>query len=292
MFYHNEGTFQSVGELDLYYQSWQPEGKLRAILVIVHGLGAHSGRYENIIQQLLPKQYAIYALDQRGNGRSPGQRGHINSWAEFREDLKAFIELIKSQHPDCPIFVMGHSLGAVVVLDYILRYPTEASTLQGAIALAPAIGKVGVSKIRLLIGRLLSRVWPQFTLNTGIDLSAGSRDEKVLAAYAQDPLKHTLGTARLATEYFATVDWIYTHAADWQLPLLILHGGADRVALPEGGEIFYQLVPCKDKLRVVYPEAYHELQSDLNYQEVLTDLENWLEQHLADEASKFSSAEL
>ncbi len=286
MFYHSEGTFKGAGKLDLYYQRWLPEGKLRAILVIVHGLGAHSGRYGNVIEQLLPQQYAVYALDQRGNGRSPGQRGHINSWAEFREDLKAFIELIKTQHPGCPIFVMGHSLGGVVVLDYILRHPTEASTLQGAIALAPAIGKVGVSKVRLLIGKLLSRIWPQFTLNTGIDLSAGSRDEKILVAYAQDPLRHTLGTARLATEYFATVAWIYSHAADWQLPLLILHGGADRVALPEGGEIFYQLVPYKDKLRVVYPEAYHELQSDLNYQEVLADLENWLEQHLPDEVSK------
>ncbi|BAY26089.1 alpha/beta hydrolase fold protein [Calothrix sp. NIES-2100] len=279
MIYHSEDTFKGVGKLALYYQSWLPEGELRAILVIVHGLGAHSGRFGNIIEKLIPKQYAVYAFDMRGNGRSPGQRGHINSWAEFREDLRIFIELIQTKHPGCPIFVMGHSLGAVVVLDYILRHPKEASTLKGAIALAPVLGKVGVSKVRLLIGKLLSRIWPQFTLSTGIDLSTASRDEKVLAAYAQDPQRHTLGTARLATEYFTTVDWIYTHAADWQLPLLILHGGADRVALPEGGERFYQLVTYKDKLRVVYPEAYHELHSDLNYQEVLTDLENWLEKH-------------
>ncbi|QLE50538.1 alpha/beta hydrolase [Nostoc sp. C057] len=281
-----EGTFQGVGGLDLYYQSWHPEGKVRAILAIVHGLGAHSDRYSNVIQHLIPKQYAIYALDLRGHGRSPGQRGYINAWSEFREDLGAFLQLIQTQNPSCPIFLLGHSLGGVIVLDYILRYPQQASVLQGVIALAPTLGKVGISPIRVLLGKLLSRVWPRFTLNTGIDISAGSRDPQVLAAIAQDTLRHTLGTARLATEFFATVDWINAHAGDWQLPLLILHGGADRVALPAGSDIFYQRLKYTDKLRIEYPEAYHEIQRDLNYREVMADLEDWLERHLAPQTAQ------
>ncbi|MCC5664136.1 alpha/beta hydrolase [Nostoc sp. CHAB 5784] len=280
-----EGRFRGVGGLDLYYQSWHLEGKLRAILAIVHGLGGHSDRYNNIVQHLISKQYAVYALDLRGHGRSSGQRGYINAWSEFCEDLGAFLQLIQTQNPGCPIFLLGHSLGGVIVLDYILRYPQQASVLQGAIALAPSLGKVGVSPIRVLLGKMLSRVWPRFTLNTGIDLSAGSRDHQVLAASAQDTLRHTQATARLATEFFATVDWINAHAADWQLPLLILHGGADRVALPAGSDIFYQRVNCKDKLRIEYPGAYHEIQCDLNYHEVLADLEDWLEQHLVSETT-------
>ncbi|MEH2171707.1 alpha/beta hydrolase [Nostoc sp.] len=291
---HKEGRFQGVGGLELYYQSWHPEGKFRAILAIVHGLGGHSDRYSNIIEHLIPKQYAVYALDLRGHGRSPGQQGYINAWSEFREDLGAFLQLIQTQNPECPVFLLGHSLGAVIVLDYILRYPQQASLLQGAIALAPTLGKVGVSPIRVLLGKMLSRVWPRFTLNTGIDISAGSRDPQVLAAIAQDTLRHTLGTARLATEFFATVDWINAHAGDWQLPLLILHGGADRVALPVGSDIFYQLVNYTDKLRIEYPEAYHEIQRDLNYREVMADLEDWLEQHLPSEVVQLArgSAEL
>ncbi|MBD2343725.1 alpha/beta hydrolase [Anabaena subtropica] len=280
MIYHNEGVFKSVDGLELYYQNWYPEGKAKAILAIVHGLGGHSNKYGNIVNHLTAKQYAVYALDLRGHGRSPGQRGHINAWAEFREDLGAFLELIQHQQPQCPIFLLGHSLGAVVVCDYILRHPKEASTLQGAIALAPAIGEVGVSKFRIFLGNLLSQVWPRFSLTTGLDLNAASRDEKVIAAYTQDTLRHSLGSARLATEYFTTVAWIHAHAPEWQTPLLILHGSADRVALPEGGEIFYQRVPCEDKLRIEYPGAYHDLQADLNYQQVLADLENWLENHL------------
>jgi alpha-beta hydrolase superfamily lysophospholipase len=289
-----EGRFQGVGGLDLYYQSWHPDGKARAILAIVHGLGGHSDLYSNVIQHLIPKQYAIYALDLRGHGRSPGQQGYINAWSEFREDLGAFLQLIQTQNPGCPIFILGHSLGGVIVLDYILRHPQQASVLQGAIALAPTLGKVGISPIRVLLGKMLSRVWPRFTLNTGIDISAGSRDPQVLAAIAQDTLRHTLGTARLATEFFATVDWINAKAGDWQLPLLILHGDADRVALPAGSDNFYQRVNCKDKLRIEYPGAYHEIQRDLNYPEVMADLENWLERHLPPQTAylRRGSAEL
>jgi alpha-beta hydrolase superfamily lysophospholipase len=279
----SEGTFQGVGKLELYYQSWQPQSNVRAILVMVHGLGGHSSKYGNIVQHFIPKQYAIYAFDMRGHGRSPGQRGYINSWAEFREDLRIFLQLVQTQQPKCPVFLLGHSLGSIVVLDYVLRYPQEAAALQGVITLAPSLGKVGVPKVKLLIGQLMSRIWPRFSLSTGLDLAAGARDEKVLAAYAQDALRHTLGTARLATEFLDTVAWVNNHAAEWKLPLLILHGGADRVTLPESSKVFYEQVTCKDKKRIEYPEAYHELQDDLNYQEVLADLENWMEQHLLSE---------
>jgi alpha-beta hydrolase superfamily lysophospholipase len=284
----SEGTFQGVGKLDLYYQCWQPQGHPRAILVMVHGLGGHSSKYINIVQHLIPKQYAIYAFDMRGHGRSPGQRGYINSWAEFREDLRTFLQLVQTQQPQCPMFLLGHSLGSIVVLDYVLRYPEETAALQGVITLAPSLGKVGVPKVKLLIGQLMSRIWPRFSLNTGLDLAAGARDEKVLAAYAQDILRHTLGTARLATEFLDTVAWVNNHAAEWKLPLLILHGGADRVTLPESSKVFYEQLTCADKKRIEYPEAYHELQDDLNYQEVLADLENWMEKQLLSETKVIS----
>ncbi|MBE9207025.1 alpha/beta hydrolase [Nostoc sp. LEGE 06077] len=282
---HSESTFQGNGGINLYYQTWKPTtGNVKAVLAIVHGLGGHSSKYGNIVQHFTPQQYAVYSFDLRGHGRSPGQRGYIDSWAEFREDLRIFLELVQTQNPGYPIFLLGHSLGSIIVLDYVLRYPQAAAVLKGVIILAPSLGKVGVSKMKLVLGQLLSRVWPRFTLNTGFDLAAGTRDEKVLATYIQDTLRHTLGTARLATEFFDTVAWINHHTAEWRSPLLILHGGADRVALPEGGKIFYeQLTSCIDKTRIEYPEAYHELQDDINYQEVLADLESWLEKRITPE---------
>lgn len=280
MTYHQEGTLTGAGGVNLYYQRWHPPGNVRGILALVHGLGAHGSAFGNIIDYFIPKNYAVYSFDLRGHGRSQGQRGYINHWGEFREDLGTFLQFIQTQEPGCPCFLLGHSMGALIVLDYALRSPQEASALQGIIALAPALGQVGVPPFKLAIGRLLSRVWPRFTLSTGIDLTIASRDPAVLAAYAQDQLRHNRGSARLATEYLATVSWIQEHAKDWQLPLLILHGGADQVTLPEGGCAFFQQVVIQDKERREYPEAYHEIHNDLNYQDILADMGNWLEQHL------------
>jgi alpha-beta hydrolase superfamily lysophospholipase len=138
---HIEGTFKGSGGLSLYYQSWYPHGQVQAIVAIVHGLGAHSGLFNNAVQYLISQGYGVYALDLRGHGRSPGQRGHINAWAEFREDLSAFSQWIQEQEPNCPCFLWGNSLGGAIVLDYALRFPKG---LQGVIVTAPALGKVGV----------------------------------------------------------------------------------------------------------------------------------------------------
>ena len=274
---HRQGAFMGAGELTLYYQSWHPLTEARATLVLIHGLGGHSGLFSNVVQYLVPRGFVIYGFDMRGHGRSPGQRGHIETWSEFREDVHAFLQLIDEQEPDLPCFIMGHSLGGVVALDYAIHYP---DTVEGLIASALPLGQVGVPPRRMASGHVFSRVRPRFTLNTGIDASTGSRDQAVVLAYADDPLRHTRGTARLATEFLTTTAHIRTHAADLKVPILLLHGGADRVALPEGSRSFFEQVAFPDKERREYPGAYHELHEDLNYQEILTDLADWLERHL------------
>ncbi|MFM6106529.1 MAG: alpha/beta fold hydrolase, partial [Sphaerospermopsis kisseleviana] len=181
--YHSVGTFKGVGGIDLYYQNWNPGGKIRGILALVHGLGGHSGLYKNIIENLLPQQYAVYGLDLRGHGQSPGQRGYINTWSEFRNDVRTFLKMMQQQQPQIPIFLFGHSMGGMIVLEYALRHPEEISALQGVIAVAPSIGEVGVSPVLVLLGKMLSRLWPRFSLNTGLDTTAGSRDPKIVATY-------------------------------------------------------------------------------------------------------------
>ena len=284
--YHSAGTFQGVDGLNLYYQNWNPGGKIRGILALVHGLGGHSGNYTNIVEHLLSKQYGVYGLDLRGHGRSPGQRGYINTWAEFRDDVGIFLKMIQQKQPGCPIFLFGHSMGGMIVLEYALRYPQDISALQGVIAVAPSIGEVGVSPGLVLLGKILSRLCPRFSLNNGLDITAGSRDPKLVATYAQDSLRHTRATARFSTEFFSTLTWIRRHADEWKAPLLILHGSSDRIVLPEGSKIFYQRVTCSDKLRIEYPGAYHDLHCDLNYREFLADMSNWMDQHLATEEKK------
>ena len=281
MIKRQEGTFRSVGGLDLYYQHWQAQNPTQAVLAIVHGLGSHSGHFDNIIQHLVPRGYRVYSFDLRGHGRSPGQRGYINSWAEFREDLRGFFHLIDARESGEPYFLLGHSLGAVIALDYALRFPDG---LKGIIATALPAGKVGIHPIKMVLGHILSRVWPRFTMKTGIDQVAGSRDPEVVATFAQDPLRHIQGTARLVTEFNDTITWLQAHASELSVPLLMLHGGADCIALPEGSQTFFQQVTCPDKERREYTGGYHDIHNDINYREVISDIDSWLKQHLGNDS--------
>ncbi|MBW4522053.1 MAG: lysophospholipase [Scytolyngbya sp. HA4215-MV1] len=275
-----EGTFPGADGLELYYRSWHPPVPPQAVLGIVHGLGSHSGWFDSIGEALLPRGYGVYGFDLRGHGRSPGQRGHIRHWAEFRADFDHFWQLMHRQHPHLPCFVLGHSLGAIIVLDDALRTPQR---LSGIIAMAPALTPVGVPPLRLAIGRLLSQVYPRFTLNSGISKSAGSHDPAIVAAYLNDPLRHTKGTARLATEFLQTVRWIQTHLQRLQTPILILHGSDDGVALPASSRWLFEQISFMDKEYREYPGGYHDLHNDLEAPLVAADIANWLDRHVRGE---------
>jgi alpha-beta hydrolase superfamily lysophospholipase len=274
---HYEGEFLGAGALPLYFQSWHPSQPGRAILVVIHGLGGHCGSFGHVVDRFVASGYIIYGFDLRGHGRSPGQRGYLNRWSEFREDLSCFLDLIRTQEPALPCFLFAHSLGALLALDYSLR---NSDQIQGVIALAPALKQVGVSPIRIILGRILSWLYPRFSLNTGIDLATASRDTAVLNAYANDPLRHGKGTARLATEFLAAKDWVWQHVLELQVPLLMMHGAADGVTSSIASHRFFQQISFADKQWCEYVDSYHHLYDDLNYQEVLTDVESWLESHL------------
>ncbi len=276
---HIEGKFPGFGGLNLYYQSWHPEGLVQAVVVLVHGLGAHSDLFGQFVEYLVGQSYEVYTFDLRGHGRSPGQRGHIDSWTEFREDLRAFLQYVQTQRAGCvcPCFLWGHSLGGTIVLDYALRSPEN---LQGLIVSAPALGRVAVPRCKLALGWLLSGIMPRFSLKLGVSPTLGSRDPTMLSAYLQDPLRHEYGSARLATEFFSTVNWIYQNTSNLRVPLLLLHGKADEVILPESSRQFFQKVLFSDKEHYEYPECYHDFYVDMDYQPVLTDLNQWLDRHL------------
>ncbi len=276
---HKEGTFSGFGELQLYYQSWHPdEGKSRVILPVVHGAGEHSGRYTNVVNWFVPLGYAVYAFDLRGHGRSAGPRGHINRWDEFREDVRLFLEFIHQQEADnSPVFLLGHSMGGLIVLEYALHNPQG---LNGVVASGPVLARVGLSPILLVLAKILSGVLPRLTLNTGLDATALSRDRAVVEAYVNDPLVHSLGTPRLGTELTRAFEWVQAHAAQMQVPCLIVHGSEDRLVPPEGSRIFYEHMTLADKELREYAGYYHEVFNDVGKEQVLADVEAWIERHL------------
>lgn len=275
---HREGRFLGAGHLELYWQSWSADGAARATLAIVHGIGEHSGRYMNVVHHLVPRGYAVYGFDHRGHGRSPGQRGHIDDWSEYREDVDAFLRMVRGREGDRPLFVFGHSLGALIVLEYVLRRPDG---LRGVIISGAPLEPVGVAKPHLVaLARLLSRVWPRFSLSTRLDTPAISRDPAVVHDYRTDPLVHRTATARWGTECLAAIAWVKAHPAALRVPVLLLHGGADRLNAPEGTARFFAQVTHPDKTMRIYPDAFHELHNDPSREQVLRDVEGWLEQRL------------
>ncbi|MEM1392713.1 MAG: lysophospholipase [Cyanobacteria bacterium P01_H01_bin.150] len=269
-------TFRGENGLELYYQSWYPQASAQIVIVIIPGHGGHIGVLTRMVEYFVERNYIVYSFDLRGNGQSPGQRGHINSWTEFRADLDAFLNLIKSKESNQYLFIIGQSMGGTIALDYILR---ESTQLNGLILLSPAL-EVGVSSWKLLIGKILSRILPNFALETGLGFSAASRDLEVVAACEKDSLRHSQGTARLAAELLKTIDWIKAHGTKLKVPVLILHGGADIVTLPQSSKDFFESLTLADKERREYPDSYHELHNDINYLEVLGDMEDWIQRHL------------
>ena len=273
-----EGIFRGADGIELYYQCRQPEREARAVLAIVHGLGEHSGRYANVVHALVPRGYAVYGFDHRGHGRSRGQRGHIDSWDQYRGDVGAFLRLIEEREPHRPVFLMGHSMGALVVLDYLIH---DSKGLRGAVISGAPIEPAGVAKPALVfVSRLLSRVCPRFPLRLALDTSALSRDAAVVRAYVKDPLVHGRFTARWGAEALAAVARVKARVDAVDVPVLFVHGEADRLNLAGGVRGYFEKIAYADKTMLVYPEMYHELHNDFGYDRYLSDLEQWLMRHL------------
>ncbi len=272
---HTEGVFEGEGGQELYRQSWRPAGEARAALAIVHGLGEHSGRYMNVVHHLVPRGWAVHGFDHRGFGRSPGPRGHIDDWAQFRGDVRAFVRRLAGEGP---LFLMGHSMGGLIALDYVLHH---AEGLRGLVVSGAGLEASGVAKPHLvMLARLLSRIWPRFSLDVGLDASGISRDPEVVRAYGDDPLTHSRGSVRFGTETLDVIEWIKARPAEIALPLLMVHGGADRLVSPEGTRAFFERVTFADKELHVYEDVFHEPHNDFGREQMLADLESWLERHL------------
>ena len=277
---HREGTFYGYGRLPLYYQSWKPEDPPRAVLLIVHGHGEHSGRYKNVVDRLVPQGFAIYALDHRGHGRSPGPRGYVNHMAEFRGDVGGLLRQAVTDHPHVPLFLLGHSLGGLISLDFLLHHPDAG--LRGAIISAPAVGQIGVSPLLLAASRVLSRLWPTLSLSTGLDANGISRDPQAVAAYRGDPLVHGKGTPRLATEVMAAAARCQANAPTLQLPLLLIHGSADPITSPQDSLRFFDNAGSADKTYLAYEGGYHESHNDTHHEQVVADMLAWMEKRIVD----------
>ena len=275
---HQEGFFKGVGEANIYFQSWLPEGEPRAVLLIVHGLAEHSGRYGNVVNHFVPLGYAVYGIDHFGHGKSVGRRVYVNRFNDYTNTLKVYFDMIREWQPDKPIFLVGHSMGGLIGAVYLLDHQSE---LAGAVLSGPAVKIPNhVTPAMLVLGKILSALIPRFGL-LALEADGVCRDPAVVQAYVSDPLVHRgKATARLAAEMLKAMQTISGQAARITLPILIVQGSADRLVNPAGARMLYNMVSSADKEIRIYDGFYHEVFNEPEHDKVLRDVEIWLEAHL------------
>lgn len=275
---HQESRFTAHDGLDIFYQAWTPEAAARALIVIAHGMGEHSGRYAHYVDALVPKGYALWAMDLRGCGQAAGRRGHVDRFGDFLADLQQLHRLARAWDAAAPLFVLGHSFGSLIALTYALRFPDDlAGVISSGTALRDALPYP--DWVRSLIRRA-GRAVPTLAAPSGLKPEYVSRDAAEVEAYRRDPLVHGVGTLRWASEAIAIREWLMQHAGEWKLPLLMVHGGDDRVCLPEGAKSFRaQITQAQVEYRE-YAGMYHEVHNEIGKETVFKDIEDWLEKTL------------
>jgi acylglycerol lipase len=275
---HTQGNFKGVRNANIYYQAWLPEGDVKAVLLLVHGLGEHSGRYMNHVDRFVPLGYAVYGLDHLGHGKSGGEREVIDRFTDFTETLKIYYEMVKGWQPGKPIFVIAHSMGALIACDYILDHPAD---FKGAILSAPPI-VVGddFSPFILTMARVLSVIAPKAGVSK-LDTAAISHDPEVVKAYENDPLVfHEKTPARLGGEMLKTIARINAEIGKITLPFITVQGSKDLLANPGGSQMLYDKAGSKDKTLKIYEGLYHEVHNESEREVMFKDVENWLAAHV------------
>lgn len=268
---------------EFYIQTWKSgKAKPKKVVVIQHGFGEHSGRYQNLIAALEKEKAAVYALDARGHGKTPGKRGHVSDFNLYAADLAVLIEKARSENKGIPMILFGHSMGALVATLAALKSEV-ARELSGLIlssgAFKPALDTM--QAIKKAIGTVLARFAPALTVPAGLDIKLISRDPNVVEAYANDPLVHGKISLKMGVDLFATGEALLEKASRLTLPVLVIHGDADGIAQVEGSRQFYQALSSKDKTLKIYPGFYHETINEpyADRQQVLKDIVKWINQH-------------
>jgi alpha-beta hydrolase superfamily lysophospholipase len=276
---HTESTFKGHDGLDLFRQSWLPDEAPRAVLVLVHGLAEHGSRYGNIVRHFVPRGYLVTVLDLRGHGRSPGTRGYVARFRHYVEDIVAFLEQARADHPERPVFLVGHSMGGTIAA----ACAVEAQDALAGLILSGAVLKPGssVSPLKLLIARMMSRLAPRLGVTT-LDSGGISRDPAVVQAYEDDPLvHHGRISARLGGEFLSAIQSLPEMMPGIRLPILIMHGTDDRLSDPEGSRLLSREISSADKTLILYEGFYHEIFNEHGRERIFADMESWLADHLS-----------
>ncbi len=272
-----EFNWKTTDGLTLQACNWQPEADLRGVVCLVHGLGEHLGRYRQVAAYFTNAGIGVLSFDLRGHGKSQGKQGYIPSYDILLDDVQRLLTEAGTRYPAKPIFLYGHSLGGNLVINYALR---RKPSLIGVISTSPFLHPgFNPPASKLALGKIMYSVWPGFTMPNGLELQALSKDPRVVDAYINDRLVHNHLSARLGLDMLKSGEWAMNHAAELSVPLLLMHGDADRLTSASASREFARGAGEKCTLKI-WDGGYHELHNEPEQREVLGYMLNWMEARL------------
>lgn len=272
-----EGRFKSRDGLDFFEMAWQPESNAIAHLVLVHGYAEHCQRYAAFAQFLNALGIAVHAYDHRGHGQSPGKRGFIASFDTLLSDLDTYFAHVQARFSGAPVFLMGHSMGGLVVTRYV---QTRTIPLRGLIASSPLLATGDVSPVLVALAGILGKLTPNLPV-LSLDTKAISRDPKEVAAYEADPLVyHGKILARTGAELNGAIKAAQARFGAITMPLFVMHGTADALAPIAGGRLLHAGAASLDKTLREFDGGYHELLNEAQRELVMTTIGDWLTKRL------------
>jgi len=276
---HSAGFFTNKDKTEIFHQKWTVQNPGGA-LFICHGLGEHSGRYTNLLQALSGQNISIYAIDHAGHGKSGGRRGHIKRFTDYCDDINMYImSTIKSEAPDIPLVMLGHSMGGLIAAAYGLAYP---DTINGLVLSSAAfIPSVTVPAVQKAAAKLLARIVPWLPQNNKLNPDDLSSDRQTVEAYVNDPLVHTTITVRWFAEFVKTTQECMERAGELAMPLLVFHGSDDAIVSPEGSRQLYEKASSADKTLKIFDGLRHETMNETPEKRapVLELVTRWIKEH-------------
>lgn len=271
-----EETFDGKGDLKIYLRSWKPDGAPRAVVVICHGVNSHGGQYLWPAGELVKKGHAVFALDLRGRGKSEGERFYVEDVADYASDLAGAIRIAKARHPYLPVFLLGHSAGGVVSATYTLDNQAE---LAGFICESFAF-QVPAPGFALAAIKGLSHIAPRLPV-LKLKNEDFSRDPAAVAALNADPLiAHEVQPAATVAALVRADERLREEFPKITLPVLIMHGTADKATVCEGSQFFHDTVGSADKTLKLYKDHFHDLLADTGKEGVMADITAWIDKRL------------
>lgn len=254
---------------------WLPKDELRAIVVIVHGLAEHGGRYDKLALKLLAAGFACFAIDHYGHGLSQGGRTELNHFDDYVSPVVTLLKVVRSYYPANPVYLVGHSMGGLISVSVLLK---DQSLVDACVLSGPALYVMdGIKSPQLFILKTLSKFLPRMGV-LQLDPTGVNSDPVKVQEYLDDPLVFSgKMTARCAGELIRQIDFVRSKYQYITLPLLLLHGGEDPMANPEGSRLLFANARSRVKELVIFDGLYHEIFHEKNNNEIFQRIINWFE---------------